>query len=53
MTLLPRTLFGRLLLLMATGLITAQLIGVALHLAERHDADAGGVLRRDRGWRTC
>jgi signal transduction histidine kinase len=35
MTLLPRTLFGRLLLLMATGLITAQLIGVALHLAER------------------
>jgi hypothetical protein len=29
MTLLPRTLFGRLLLLMATGLITAQLIGVA------------------------
>jgi signal transduction histidine kinase len=35
MTLLPRTLFGRLLLLMATGLITAQLIGVALHLTER------------------
>lgn len=36
MRLLPRTLFGRLLLLMATGLITAQLIGVALHLTERY-----------------
>jgi signal transduction histidine kinase len=35
MTLLPRTLFGRLVLLMATGLITAQLIGGTLHLSER------------------
>jgi signal transduction histidine kinase len=33
--LLPRTLFGRLVLLMATGLISAQLIGATLHLAER------------------
>lgn len=35
MKLLPRPLFGRLVLLMATGLVTAQLIGSALHLAER------------------
>jgi signal transduction histidine kinase len=33
--LLPRTLFGRLVLLMTTGLITAQLIGATLHLTER------------------
>lgn len=35
MRLLPRTLFGRLLLLMAGGLIVAQLIGATLHLVER------------------
>lgn len=32
---LPRTLFGRLVLLMATGLVVAQLAGAAIHLAER------------------
>ncbi|MDD2743756.1 MAG: ATP-binding protein [Rhodocyclaceae bacterium] len=35
MTLLPRTLFGRLVLLLAGGLILTQLIGAAMHLAER------------------
>lgn len=35
MRLLPRTLFGRLVLLMAGGLVLAQLIGAAMHLAER------------------
>lgn len=35
MTLLPRTLFGRLLLLMTSGLVVAQLIGAAMHLTER------------------
>jgi len=34
-TLLPRSLFGRLVLLMASGLVLAQLIGAAMHLAER------------------
>jgi len=33
--LLPRTLFGRLALLMAGGLVLAQLIGASMHLAER------------------
>jgi signal transduction histidine kinase len=33
--LLPRTLFGRIVLLMAGGLVLAQLIGAAMHLAER------------------
>jgi len=33
--LLPRSLFGRLILLMAGGLILAQLIGAAMHMAER------------------
>lgn len=32
---LPRTLFGRLILLLALGLVTAQLAGTAIHLAER------------------
>jgi signal transduction histidine kinase len=32
---LPRTLFGRLILLMAGGLALAQLIGATLHMAER------------------
>lgn len=32
---LPRTLFGRLILLMAGGLALAQLIGAAMHMAER------------------
>ena len=32
---LPRSLFGRLILLMAGGLILAQLIGAAMHMAER------------------
>ena len=31
----PRTLFGRLVLLMATGLVVAQLAGAVIHLAER------------------
>jgi signal transduction histidine kinase len=31
---LPRTLFGRLVLLMAAGLLLAQLLGAALHLSE-------------------
>lgn len=35
MKLLPRTLFGRLLLLMAGGLVLAQLLGAIMHLAER------------------
>ena len=35
MRLLPRSLFGRLILLMAGGLIVAQLIGAAMHMAER------------------
>lgn len=35
MTLLPHTLFGRLLLLMASGLVLAQLIGAVMHLTER------------------
>lgn len=35
MNLLPRTLFGRLVLLLAGGLIIAQLIGAAMHMAER------------------
>ena len=35
MRLLPRSLFGRLILLMAGGLILAQLIGAAMHMAER------------------
>lgn len=35
MRLLPRSLFGRLVLLMASGLVLAQLIGAAMHLAER------------------
>lgn len=35
MRLLPRTLFGRLSLLMAGGLVLTQLIGAAMHLAER------------------
>lgn len=32
---LPRTLFGRLILLLTVGLVTAQLAGTAIHLAER------------------
>jgi signal transduction histidine kinase len=35
MKLLPRTLFGRLVLIMAGGLVLAQLIGAVMHLAER------------------
>lgn len=35
MTLLPRSLFGRLILVMTTGLLVAQLISVTLHLSER------------------
>ncbi|TXT31923.1 MAG: Two-component sensor histidine kinase [Rhodocyclaceae bacterium] len=35
MRLLPRSLFGRLILLMAGGLVLAQLIGAAMHMAER------------------
>ena len=35
MRLLPRSLFGRHILLMAGGLILAQLIGAAMHMAER------------------
>lgn len=35
MRLLPRTLFGRLVLLMASGLVLAQLIGAVMHLTER------------------
>lgn len=35
MRLLPRSLFGRLILLMAGGLILAQLIGAAMNMAER------------------
>ncbi len=35
MTLLPRTLFGRLVLLLAGGLAIAQLIGAAMHMTER------------------
>lgn len=35
MSWLPRTLFGRLILLMAGGLALAQLIGAAMHMAER------------------
>lgn len=35
MKLLPKTLFGRLLLLMASGLVLAQLFGAVMHLAER------------------
>ena len=35
MRLLPRSLFGRLMLLMAGGLIIAQLIGSAMNMAER------------------
>ena len=31
MRLLPRTLFGRLVLLMASGLVLAQLIGAVMH----------------------
>lgn len=35
MRFLPRSLFGRLALLMVGGLVAAQLIGAAIHLAER------------------
>lgn len=35
MTLLPHSLFGRLVLVMAAGLFMAQLLSVALHLVER------------------
>ena len=35
MTLLPRSLFGRLILVMTAGLLVAQLISVTLHLSER------------------
>ena len=35
MNLLPRTLFGRLVLLLAGGLAIAQLIGAAMHMSER------------------
>ena len=35
MRLFPGTLFGRLVLLLAGGLIVAQLIGAAMHMAER------------------
>jgi len=35
LSLLPRTLFGRLALLMTGGLLVAQLIGVAMHMTER------------------
>lgn len=35
MSLLPRTLFGRLVLLLAGGLAIAQLIGAAMHMSER------------------
>lgn len=35
MNLVPRTLFGRLALIMTVGLIVAQLAGTALHLSER------------------
>ena len=35
MSLLPRSLFGRLALLMAGGLVLTQLIGATLHLTER------------------
>lgn len=34
---LPQTLFGRLLLVLATGLVLAQLLSAALSLAERED----------------
>ena len=35
MTLIPRSLFGRLVLLMTAGLFVAQMISVTLHLTER------------------
>lgn len=35
MRLMPRTLFGRLVLLLTVGLVVAQLAGAAIHLAER------------------
>lgn len=35
MKLLPRTLFGRIVLLIAGGLVLAQLIGAVMHLTER------------------
>ncbi len=35
MTLLPRSLFGRLVLLLAGGLTVTQLIGAAMHITER------------------
>lgn len=44
MRLLPRTLFGRLALLMAGGLVLTQLIGAAMHLTERQ-----GTLRTTVG----
>ncbi|MBI4742500.1 MAG: hypothetical protein HY777_13330 [Betaproteobacteria bacterium] len=35
MTLMPRSLFGRLILVMAAGLLVAQIVSVTLHLGER------------------
>jgi hypothetical protein len=35
MALLPRTLFGRLVLVLLAGLLTAQLLSFAIHMRER------------------
>jgi hypothetical protein len=45
MRLLPRSLFGRLLLVLASGLIVAQLLSAAINLAERDSVlvRAGGM----------
>ena len=37
MTLLPRSLYGRLVLLLVVVLVTAQLLGLALHLHDRSE----------------
>jgi hypothetical protein len=38
MRLLPRSLFGRLMLVLASGLIVAQLLSAAINLVERDSA---------------
>lgn len=50
MTVIPRTLFSRLVLVMLAGLITAQLLSFAIHMHERGEllADASGMQTAQR-----
>ncbi|HET9580412.1 MAG TPA: hypothetical protein VFP44_21470, partial [Usitatibacter sp.] len=50
MSLVPRSLFGRLVVVLLLGLATAQLIGFAIHMQDRREllAEASGMRAAQR-----